>query len=90
VAAVIKELSSHLGDGVGAIASSWSLNVLRGIGGMNGVFANVYRTSPCRTLPAMPLPPTTGALLRVAATASDAGKGFRVTGSSKRHHTPRA
>jgi hypothetical protein len=30
----------------------------------------------------MPLPPTTGALLRVAATASDAGKGFRVTGAS--------
>jgi drug/metabolite transporter (DMT)-like permease len=28
VAAVIKELSSHLGDGAGAIASSWSLYVL--------------------------------------------------------------
>ena len=28
VAAVIKELSSHLGDGVGAIASGWSLYVL--------------------------------------------------------------
>jgi hypothetical protein len=30
----------------------------------------------------MPPPPTAGALLRVAATASDAGKGFRVTGAS--------
>jgi hypothetical protein len=28
VAAVIKELSSHLGDGIGAIAASWSLYVL--------------------------------------------------------------
>jgi drug/metabolite transporter (DMT)-like permease len=32
VAAVIKELSSHLGDGIGAIASSWSLYVLIGAG----------------------------------------------------------
>jgi hypothetical protein len=57
---------------------------------LSGGFAKVYRIPPCRILPAMPPPPTTGALLRVAATASDAGKGFRVTGSSKRHHTPRA
>ncbi|HTT50845.1 MAG TPA: DMT family transporter [Streptosporangiaceae bacterium] len=32
VAAVIKEFSSHLGDGLGAIASSWSLYVLTGAG----------------------------------------------------------
>jgi drug/metabolite transporter (DMT)-like permease len=32
VAAVIKELSSHLGDGIGAIASSWSPYVLIGAG----------------------------------------------------------
>jgi drug/metabolite transporter (DMT)-like permease len=32
VAAVIKELSSHLGDGIGAIVSNWSLYVLIGAG----------------------------------------------------------
>jgi hypothetical protein len=32
VAAVIKELSSHLGDGIGAIVSSWSLYVLIVVG----------------------------------------------------------
>ena len=32
VAAVIKELSSHLGDGLGAIVSNWSLYVLVGAG----------------------------------------------------------
>ena len=32
VAAVIKELSSHLGAGIGAIASSWSLYVLLVVG----------------------------------------------------------
>jgi drug/metabolite transporter (DMT)-like permease len=32
VAAVIKEFSSHLGDGLGAIVSTWSLYVLTGVG----------------------------------------------------------
>jgi drug/metabolite transporter (DMT)-like permease len=32
VAAVIKELSSHLGDGIGAIFSTWSLYVLLAVG----------------------------------------------------------
>lgn len=32
VAAVIKELSSHLGDGIGAVVSTWSLYVLISVG----------------------------------------------------------
>jgi hypothetical protein len=39
VAAVIKELSSHLGDGVGAIASSWSLYVLIVVGAATTLLA---------------------------------------------------
>src|SRR5215469_16264442 len=32
VAAIIKELSSHLGDGIGAVLSTWSLYVLLAVG----------------------------------------------------------
>jgi hypothetical protein len=40
VAAVIKELSSHLGDGVGAVFSSWSLYVLVTVGAATMLLAS--------------------------------------------------
>ena len=40
VAAVIKELSSHLGDGIGAIASSWSPYVLIVVGAATMLLAS--------------------------------------------------
>jgi drug/metabolite transporter (DMT)-like permease len=40
VAAVIKELSSHLGSGVGAIVSNWSLYVLIGAGAASMLLAS--------------------------------------------------
>jgi hypothetical protein len=40
VAAVIKELSSHLGDGVGAVFSSWSLYVLVAVGAATMLLAS--------------------------------------------------
>ena len=40
VAAVIKELSSHLGDGIGAIFSSWSLYVLVAVGAATMLLAS--------------------------------------------------
>jgi drug/metabolite transporter (DMT)-like permease len=40
VAAVIKELSSHLGDGIGAIFSSWSLYVLIAVGAATMLLAS--------------------------------------------------
>jgi drug/metabolite transporter (DMT)-like permease len=40
VAAVIKELSSHLGDGVGAIFSTWSLYVLLAVGAATMLLAS--------------------------------------------------
>jgi drug/metabolite transporter (DMT)-like permease len=40
VAAVIKELSSHLGDGLGAIFSNWSLYVLLGAGAASMLLAS--------------------------------------------------
>ena len=40
VAAVIKELSSHLGDGVGAILSNWSFYVLIGAGAISMLLAS--------------------------------------------------
>ena len=40
VAAVIKELSSHLGDGIGAILSSWSLYVLVAVGAATMLLAS--------------------------------------------------
>jgi drug/metabolite transporter (DMT)-like permease len=40
VAAVIKELSSHLGDGMGAIFSSWSLYVLIAVGAATMLLAS--------------------------------------------------
>jgi drug/metabolite transporter (DMT)-like permease len=40
VAAVIKELSSHLGDGIGAIVSSWSLYVLIVVGAATMLLAS--------------------------------------------------
>jgi drug/metabolite transporter (DMT)-like permease len=40
VAAVIKELSSHLGDGIGAIFTSWSLYVLVAVGAATMLLAS--------------------------------------------------
>ena len=40
VAAVIKELSSHLGDGIGAVFSTWSLYVLIGAGAATMLLAS--------------------------------------------------
>jgi hypothetical protein len=40
VAAIIKELSSHLGDGVGAVFSSWSLYVLVAVGAATMLLAS--------------------------------------------------
>jgi hypothetical protein len=40
VAAVIKELSSHLGDGLGAITSTWSLYVLVAVGAATMLLAS--------------------------------------------------
>jgi drug/metabolite transporter (DMT)-like permease len=40
VAAVIKELSSHLGNGIGAIMSNWSLYVLAGAGALTLLLAS--------------------------------------------------
>ena len=40
VAAVIKELSSHLGDGIGAIFSNWSLYVLVAVGAATMLLAS--------------------------------------------------
>jgi drug/metabolite transporter (DMT)-like permease len=40
LAAVIKELSSHLGDGMGAIFTSWSLYVLIGVGAATMLLAS--------------------------------------------------
>ncbi len=40
VAAVIKELSSHLGDGIGAVASTWSLYVLIALGAATMLLAS--------------------------------------------------
>lgn len=40
VAAVIKELSSHLGDGLGAIFTSWSLYALIGVGAATMLLAS--------------------------------------------------
>ncbi len=40
VAAVIKELSSHLSDGLGAIFTSWSLYVLVGVGAATMILAS--------------------------------------------------
>jgi drug/metabolite transporter (DMT)-like permease len=40
VAAVIKEFSSHLGDGLGAIVSTWSLYVLIGVGAVTLLLAS--------------------------------------------------
>jgi hypothetical protein len=40
VAAVIKELSSHLDDGLGAIFSTWSLYVLLGVGAATMLLAS--------------------------------------------------
>jgi len=40
VAAVIKELSSHLGGGLGAVFSTWSLYVLLGVGAATMLLAS--------------------------------------------------